>query len=135
MAVAQAARDLDVAEIGLGGGRGNGQMRADQAEIAALKKAAARLCEEHEILKNRQLSFRAKGELRSAFLARHRRIWPVSWRCEVLEVSPSGCHVGSTACQAQATLPQRTVSSARRENRNPFVVFVDNAKCQARFFR
>lgn len=27
-----------------------------------------------------------------AFIAKHRHIWPVSWLCEVLEVSPSGFH-------------------------------------------
>ncbi len=55
MAVAQAARDLDIAESVLRGWirelsvaptaafPGNGQMRADQAEIAALKKEVVRL--------------------------------------------------------------------------------------------
>ena len=27
-----------------------------------------------------------------AFIAKHRHIWPVSWMCEVLEVSRSGFH-------------------------------------------
>lgn len=27
-----------------------------------------------------------------AFIAKHRHIWPVSWLCEVLEVSRSGFH-------------------------------------------
>jgi hypothetical protein len=30
--------------------------------------------------------------MRFAFLAKHRHIWPVSWMCEVLEVSRSGFH-------------------------------------------
>ena len=30
--------------------------------------------------------------MRFAFIARHRHIWPVSWLCEVLEVSRSGFH-------------------------------------------
>lgn len=30
--------------------------------------------------------------LRSAFITKHRHIWPVSWLCEVLEVSRSGFH-------------------------------------------
>ncbi len=61
--VAQAARDLDVAESVLRRWMreltatpatafpGNGQMRADLAEIAALKKEVARLRTEREILK------------------------------------------------------------------------------------
>ena len=63
VAVAQAARDLDVAESVLrrwmreltsapaAAFPGNGQMRADQAEIAALKKEVARLRAERDILK------------------------------------------------------------------------------------
>ena len=30
--------------------------------------------------------------MRFAFIAKHRHIWPVSWLCEVLEVSRSGFH-------------------------------------------
>jgi len=30
--------------------------------------------------------------MRFAFIARHRNVWPVSWLCEVLEVSRSGFH-------------------------------------------
>lgn len=63
VAVAQAARDLDMAESVLrrwmceltaapaAAFPGNGQMRADQAEIAALKKEVARLRAERDILK------------------------------------------------------------------------------------
>ena len=61
--VAQAARDLDLAESGqrrwmreltaapAAAFPGNGQMRADLAEIAALKKEVARLRAERDILK------------------------------------------------------------------------------------
>ena len=63
VAVAQAARDLDVAESVLrrwmreltatpaAAFPGNGQMRADLAEISALKKEVARLRAERDILK------------------------------------------------------------------------------------
>lgn len=63
VAVAQAARDLDVAESVLRrwmrelatapaiAFSGNGQMRTDLAEIAALKKEVARLRAERDILK------------------------------------------------------------------------------------
>jgi transposase len=63
VAVAQAARDLDVAESVLrrrmreltatptAAFPGNGQMRSDLAEIAALKKEVARLRAERDILK------------------------------------------------------------------------------------
>ncbi len=63
VAVAQAARDLDLAEGQLrrwmreltvapqGAFPGNGQQRADMAEIAALKKEVAKLKAERDILK------------------------------------------------------------------------------------
>ncbi|MEZ5887879.1 MAG: IS3 family transposase [Paracoccaceae bacterium] len=103
VAVAQAARDLDVAESVLrrwmreltaapaAAFPGNGQMRADLAEIAALKKEVARLRAERDILKKGRF-FRARGDMRFAFIAKHRHIWPISWLCEVLEVSRSGFH-------------------------------------------
>lgn len=34
--------------------------------------------------------------MRFAFIAKHRQIWPVSWLCEVLEVSCSGFHAWLT---------------------------------------
>ncbi|MGE4218972.1 MAG: IS3 family transposase [Alphaproteobacteria bacterium] len=104
VAVAQAARDLDVADSVLrrwmreltaapvAAFPGNGQMRADLAEIAALKKEVARLRAERDILKKAGSFFRARGDMRFAFIAKHRHIWPVSWLCEVLEVSRSGFH-------------------------------------------
>lgn len=30
--------------------------------------------------------------MRFAFIAKHCHIWPVSWLCDVLKVSRSGCH-------------------------------------------
>lgn len=72
VAVAQAARDLDLAESVLRRWMreltatpatafpGNGQMRADLAEIAALKKEVARLRAERDILK-KAAAFFARG--------------------------------------------------------------------------
>jgi len=69
VAVAQAARDLDVAECVLrrwtreltaapaAAFPGNGQMRADLAEIATLKKEVARLRAERDILKKAAVFF------------------------------------------------------------------------------
>jgi putative transposase len=34
--------------------------------------------------------------MRFAFIAKHRHIWPVSWLCDVLEVSRSGFHAWLT---------------------------------------
>jgi transposase len=71
--VAQAARDLDVAESVLrrwmrelatapvAAFSGNGQMRADLAEIADLKKEVARLRAERDILKKAIAFFARKA--------------------------------------------------------------------------
>ena len=55
----------------------NGQIRADLAEIAALKKEVLRLRAERDIL-NKAGAFRARGDMRFAFIAKHHHIWPVS---------------------------------------------------------
>jgi transposase len=71
--VAQAARDLDLAEsvqrrwmreltaAPAAAFPGNGQMRADLAEIAALKKEVARLLAERDILKKAAAFFARKA--------------------------------------------------------------------------
>jgi putative transposase len=46
----------------------------------------------HWFKHNGERFFRARGDMRFAFIARHRHIWPVSWLCEVLEVSRPGFH-------------------------------------------
>ena len=73
VSVAQAARDLDVAEIVLRRWMreltatpvtalpGNGQMRADHAEIAALKREVARLRAERDILKKAEAFFASEA--------------------------------------------------------------------------
>ena len=84
VSVAQAARDLDihenmlhkwVREFGAYPGQsftGNGQMKPEHLEIERL------LCQ------GRDMKF--------AFIAKHRSIWPVVWLCEALGVSRSGFH-------------------------------------------
>ncbi|MFV1876213.1 IS3 family transposase [Nioella sp.] len=104
VAIAQAARDLDLAESVLRrwireaaeapitAFPGNGQQRAELAEIAALKKEVAKLKAERDILKKGRGILREGSDMRFAFIAKHRHIWPVSWLCKVLEVSRSGFH-------------------------------------------
>ena len=92
VAVAQAARDLDVAESVLRRWMreltatpatafpGNGQMRADLAEIAALKKEVARLRAERDILKKAAVG--STGQRNGSFEGISRRLeakgfpWP-----------------------------------------------------------
>ena len=41
--------------------------------------------------------------MRFAFIAKHRHIWPVSWMCEVLDVSRSGFHAWLTRLASEHT--------------------------------
>ena len=102
--VAQACRDLDLAESVLrrwirevdaqptSAFPGNGQQRAELAEIATLKKEVAKLKAERDILKKGGGVLRAGRDMMFAFVAKHRHVWPVSWMCAALGVSRSGLH-------------------------------------------
>ena len=50
--------------------------------------------------------------MRFAFIAKHRHIWPVSWLCEVLEVSRSGLHAWlNRPLSARAILDAKLVTA------------------------
>jgi hypothetical protein len=77
-------------------------MKAEQAEIARLKREVTKLKAERDILKKPQPTSRrlrrepATGpratpkHVRFAFIAKHRGIWPAGWICEALGVSRGG---------------------------------------------
>ncbi|RVT38474.1 IS3 family transposase [Sphingobium algorifonticola] len=104
VAVAQAARDLDVHENVLrkwvrefaadkqDAFPGHGQMKAEQQEIQRLRREVAKLKAERDILKKGRGLLREGLDMRFTFIAKHRGIWPVSWLCGALGVSRSGFH-------------------------------------------
>ncbi|WP_310015953.1 IS3 family transposase [Novosphingobium sp. 1748] len=104
VAVAQAARDLDVHENvlrkwvrefaadKLDAFPGHGQMKAEQQEIQRLRREVAKLKAERDILKKGRGLLREGLDMRFAFIAKHRGVWPVSWLCGALGVSRSGFH-------------------------------------------
>lgn len=56
--------------------------------------------------------------MRFAFIARHRHIWPVSWMCEVLDVSRSGFHAWLTRpASKRARHDARPVPASTRASR------------------
>ena len=99
--VAQAARDLDIHDNVLRrwvrqyredpahAFPGAGQMKPEQAEIAQLKKEIRKLKAERDIQENRSL-LRKGLSVKFEIIAKHRGIWPMTWMCGVLDVSPSG---------------------------------------------
>ncbi|MES0056653.1 MULTISPECIES: IS3 family transposase [unclassified Mesorhizobium] len=104
VAVAQAARDLDLHENVLRkwvrelstdpqhAFPGHGQMKPEQQEIDRLRKEVSKLKAERDIPKKGRSLLREGSDMRFAFIARHRNIWPVAWLCNALDVSRSGFH-------------------------------------------
>ncbi len=68
-----------------------GQMKPEQLEIERLRKEVAKLKAERDILKGLRLLCERR-DMKFAFIAKHRSIWPVAWLCEALGVSRSGFH-------------------------------------------
>ena len=48
--------------------------------------------------------------MKYAFIARHRRVWPITVQCRVLEVSVSGYH--GHRVRRSSTVPRRHLSDA-----------------------
>jgi putative transposase len=104
VAVAQAASDLDVHENVLRkwvrnlsmdpqhAFAGHGQMKPEQQEIDRLRKEVAKLRAGASHPKKGRSLLRKGSDMRLAFIAKHRNIWPVAWLCEALDVSRSGYH-------------------------------------------
>ena len=101
VSVAQAPRDLDIHVAPLGEGTdcrpGAGVSRswAVEARTARDRAVAARGGQaaggaRHP--KKGDSLLREGSEMRFAFIAKHRSVWPVSWLCEALDVSRSGFH-------------------------------------------
>ena len=69
----------------------------------------------HWFERNGERFFRAGGDMTFAFVARHRRIWPVSWLCEVTEVSRSGFRAWlHRPASARAILDAKLVTAMTR---------------------
>gem|GEM_PF-2439511 len=55
--------------------------------------------------------------MRFAFIARHRHIWPVSWMCEVLDVSRSGFHAWLTRPASVPVMTPGSLPASTRASR------------------
>lgn len=67
-------------------------MKPEQLEIERLRKEVAKLKAERDILKKDRRLLCEGRDMKFAFIAKHRSIWPVAWLCEALGVSRSGFH-------------------------------------------
>lgn len=78
----------------------HGQMKPEQLEIDRLRREVAKLKAERDILKKPSL-LREGCDMKFAFIAKQRGVWPTAWLCNALDVSRSGFHpwLTRTPCQ------------------------------------
>ncbi|MEQ1579955.1 MAG: IS3 family transposase [Steroidobacteraceae bacterium] len=128
VSVAQAARDLGVHENVLRkwvrelstdpvlAFPGHGQMKADQAEIAALRKEVAKLKMERDIPKKSRGLVRQGVDVKFGFVAKHRGICPVGMTCESLDVSRSGFYAWLTGSLSQRSRDDERIGAQVRQS-------------------
>ena len=75
---------------------GQGQMKPEQLEIAQLKREVIKLKAERDILKKAAAYFAKEIDVKFAFIAKHRGIWPAGWLCGALGVSRGGFYAWLT---------------------------------------
>src|SRR3954447_21156044 len=95
-------------------GAGLSRAWADEARAARNRAAAARGRQAQggarHSKKGRSL-LREGSDMRFAFIARHRSIWPVAWLCEALDVSRSGFHAWLTRSPSQRSVDNEVVGA------------------------
>ncbi|MFN7322276.1 MAG: IS3 family transposase [Methylobacterium sp.] len=128
VSVAQAARDLDVhenvlrkwvKELAADPGQafpGHGQMKPEQLEIEKLRREVAKLKAERDIPKKGRSLLREGRDMRFAFIAKHRGIWPVAWLCEALDVSRSGFHAWFIRAPSKRSRNDEEIGAKVRES-------------------
>ncbi|WP_376988016.1 IS3 family transposase [Bosea sp. R86505] len=126
VSVAQAARDLEVHENQLRkwvkefaadpaqAFPGPGQLKPEQLEIERLRREVTKLKAERDIPKKGRSLLREGSDMRFAFIARHRSIWPVAWLCDALDVSRSGFHAWLTRSPSQRSVDDEVVGAKVR---------------------
>ncbi|QCI65138.1 IS3 family transposase [Phreatobacter stygius] len=126
VAVAQAARDLDVHENVLRKWAkdfvadpqqafpGQGQMKPEQLEIERLRREVAKLKAERDILKKGRGLLREGLDMKFGFVAKHRGIWPTAWLCEALGVSRSGFYAWLTRSPSQRAKDDEAIGAKVR---------------------
>jgi putative transposase len=85
------------------------QVKPEQLEIDRLHREVTKLEAQggaRHPKKGRSL-LREGSDMKFAFIAKHRSIWPVAWQCEALGVSRSGFHACLTQCRSTRALTRR----------------------------
>ena len=90
---------------------GQGQMKPEQLEIAQLKREVIRLKAERDILKKSRGLLREGIDMKFAFIAKHRGIWPAGWLCGALGVSRGGFYAWLTRPRSQRSRSDEELSA------------------------
>ena len=90
---------------------GQGQMKPEQLEIAQLKREVIRLKAERDILKKAAAYFAKEIDMKFAFIAKHRGIWPAGWLCGALGVSRGGFYAWLTRPRSQRSRSDEELSA------------------------
>ncbi|MEK7716988.1 MAG: IS3 family transposase [Planctomycetota bacterium] len=126
--VAQASRDLGVhgtvlrnwvkafADDPAHAFPGHGQMKPEQLEIALLRREVVKLKAERDILKKGRGLLREGIDVRFAFVAKHRGIWPADWLCEALGVSRGGFYAWLTRPPSARSRGDETLAAKVRNS-------------------
>ncbi|HEY5253041.1 MAG TPA: IS3 family transposase [Acidobacteriaceae bacterium] len=93
---------------------GQGQMKPEQLEIAQLKREVIRLKAERDILKKGRGLFREGVDVKFAFIAKHRVVWPAEWLCGALGVSRGGFYAWLTRPRSRRSRSDEEVGAKVR---------------------
>ena len=85
---------------------GQGQMKPEQLEIARLKREVDQAEGRTRHPKKSRGLLREGIDVKFAFIAKHRGIWPAEWLCEALGVSRGGFYAWLTRPRSRAQ-PER----------------------------
>ena len=93
---------------------GQGQMKPEQLEIAQLKREVIKLKSRTRHPKKSRGLLREGIDVKFAFIAKHRGIWPAEWLCGALGVSRGGFYAWLTRPRSQRSRSDEEVGAKVR---------------------
>jgi transposase-like protein len=82
---------------------GPGRMKPELREIERLRREVQKRKAERDISKKAAGLLREGIEMKFAFIAKHRGIWPTEWLCGALGISKAGFYAWLTRSRSQRT--------------------------------
>lgn len=126
VSAAQASRDLGIHATvlrrwvrasetdGLAAFPGHGKLTPEQEELRSLRREVSKLKAERDVLKKGGRLLRQGPAVMFGFVAKHRGVWPVSWKCDAHGVSRSGFHAWLTRPRSGRSIRDEELLAAVR---------------------